>query len=100
MRYPTAVSFGAAVGLAALVLQSSSAAPCPVSLWASRTLATRSAPYSVAIEDVNGDTIPDLALAELDHVSILIGNGDGTFEAPVTYAVGAGGSTVAVKDLR
>jgi hypothetical protein len=41
---------------------------------------------------LNGDNKPDLVVidnANLGFVSILINNGDGTFAAPVTYAVGA-----------
>jgi hypothetical protein len=39
-------------------------------------------PFSVAVADVNGDGIPDLIVAnQLDNtVSVLLGNGDGTFQ--------------------
>ena len=52
---------------------------------------------SVAIADLNGDTIPDLVVANQcplgsecpnGVVGILLGNGDGTFQAPVTYGSG------------
>ena len=37
--------------------------------------------------DLNGDGIPDLAVANyVGNLSVLTGNGDGTFAAPVTYA--------------
>jgi hypothetical protein len=40
-------------------------------------------PASVAIGDVSGDGRPDLVVANLDSytVSVLLGNGDGTFGA-------------------
>ncbi len=40
-------------------------------------------PYSIAVEDFNGDGIPDLATGNVDDstVSILLGKGDGTFTA-------------------
>jgi hypothetical protein len=65
-------------------------------------------PTSVAIGDVNGDGKPDLVVANVYQndndtnggVSVLLGNGDGTFQAPVNY--GSGGDralSVAVSDV-
>jgi VCBS repeat protein/FG-GAP repeat protein len=55
---------------------------------------------SVAIADFNGDGKPDLALANPNSppatVSILLGNGDGTFQPQVSYAVGTAGSSYAL----
>ena len=54
--------------------------------------------YSLAVEDVNGDGKPDLIAANYcadsncvtdGSVGVLLGNGDGTFRAAVTYASGA-----------
>ena len=64
-------------------------------------------PYSVAVGDFNGDGLPDLAVVNSaypnDRVSVLLGNGDGSFRAPVSYPVGAGTGannyTVAVGDF-
>ena len=40
--------------------------------------------------DVNGDGIPDLVVAnqDSDTVSVLLGNGNGTFQAQQTFATG------------
>ena len=61
--------------------------------WANtQTPATGEYPYSVAVGDFNGDGIPDLAVANYSSntVTILLGNGNGTFHAaavsPVTGA--------------
>ena len=57
--------------------------------------------YSVAIGDLNGDKVPDLALANWnsDNVSVLLGVGDGTFAAATGYAAGFGPYSVAIGDL-
>jgi hypothetical protein len=53
------------------------------------------------VGDFNGDGIPDLAAAnEYDNsVSILLGKGDGTFQAHVDYAVGASPQSLAMGDF-
>lgn len=43
-------------------------------------------PSAVAIGDVNGDGVPDLATANNDDVSVLINRGDGRFSKSVAYA--------------
>ena len=50
-----------------------------------------SVPYPVAIGDVNGDGRPDLVTANYDSgdVSVLLGNGDGTFQPQARFAAGA-----------
>ena len=49
-------------------------------------------PFSVAIGDVNGDGRPDLVTANSgsDDVSVLLGNGDGTFRPQARFAAGRG----------
>lgn len=62
-------------------------------------------PISVAVADFNGDGHLDLAVANNNNsrppgtVSILLGNGDGTFQAPVNYSVQGSPFFVAVAVL-
>lgn len=63
-----------------------------------------SSPASVAVGDFNRDGKPDLAVANLGNndVSILLGNGDGTFHPAVNYSLGSGSpepAAVAVGDF-
>jgi hypothetical protein len=60
-----------------------------------------SAPSAVAVGDFNGDGIKDLAVANYgdNNVSVLLGNGDGTFQDAVNYAAGTYPSSVAVGDF-
>ena len=58
-------------------------------------------PYSVAVGDFNGDHKLDLVTANYvgNTVSVLVGNGNGTFQAPVNHSVGSNPSSVAVGDF-
>ncbi|MEO8680596.1 MAG: FG-GAP-like repeat-containing protein [Vicinamibacterales bacterium] len=64
-------------------------------------VATGWGPSSMALGDVNGDGTPDLAVASsyLPNVSILLGNGNGTFAPAVNYSVGTDPSSVAIGDV-
>jgi hypothetical protein len=65
------------------------------------------APDSIAVADVNGDGRPDLLIANVSAaggdtygtVGVLLGNGDGTFQAAQTYAAGGPAEAVAVGDV-
>ncbi len=72
-----------------------------VSFQAARTFEAGSYPYSVAVGDFNGDGVQDLAVANLssNYLSVLLGNGDGTFQVAQNLADGSGYS-VAVGDFR
>ena len=58
-------------------------------------------PRFVAIGDVDGDGKLDLAVANLtsNTVSVLLGNGDGTFQAQTTYTTGGFPVSVAIGDV-
>src|SRR5271165_2476210 len=43
--------------------------------------------YSVSVADFNGDGKPDLAVGSDNSIEILLGNGDGTFQALTPLAV-------------
>ena len=60
-------------------------------------------PFSVTAGDFNGDGKIDIAVVNQggssNDVAILLGNGDGTLQAPVTYAVGGQPFAVAAGDV-
>jgi len=72
------------------------------------TFATGTYPYSVTTGDFNGDGILDLAVANSNcfispcgggSVSVLLGNGDGTFQTQTTYATGGRPQSVTTGDF-
>ncbi|HVI08395.1 MAG TPA: FG-GAP-like repeat-containing protein [Candidatus Binatia bacterium] len=62
---------------------------------------TGKAPYGVAVGDFNHDGFDDIAVANDDglSVSVLIGNGNGTFQPHVDYSTGGNSTNVATTDL-
>jgi type II secretory pathway component GspD/PulD (secretin) len=71
------------------------------------SFAVGQAPVYVASADFNGDNILDLAVANNgaatstnsgDSVSILLGNGDGTFSAATDFPAGNGPTSIAIAD--
>ncbi|MDA8082726.1 MAG: FG-GAP-like repeat-containing protein [Nitrospiraceae bacterium] len=59
------------------------------------------APGQLQSSDLNGDAIPDIVTLDNgeNKIAVLIGNGDGTFRAPVYYATGANPQDMAITDL-
>ena len=70
----------------------------------SQTFGTGTYPYSVAVADLNADGRPDLVTANFNAntVSVLMGNGDGTFKPHTDSSPVAGdadATQVAIADL-
>src|SRR2546422_450783 len=61
-----------------------------------RTFDVGTRPSSVAVGDFNGDGKPDLAVANLTNVSVLLGNGDAIFRAAVNVSARADSLPAAV----
>jgi hypothetical protein len=59
------------------------------------------APQSIVTGDFNGDALLDLATVNStsDDVTILLGNGNGTFQAPVSFGIGKIPMSVATADV-
>ncbi len=87
--------------LAALVMPSEAGAGALFSLPTS--FPAGNSPRSVAVADLDGDTVPDLVTANAgygsDNVSVLLGNGDGSFQVAVPFAAGDQPRFVAIADL-
>ncbi|MCM3870888.1 MAG: VCBS repeat-containing protein, partial [Pyrinomonadaceae bacterium] len=86
----------------ALTAPFATAAPaCEASFGSSRTFAAGINPFSVALGDFNNDSYRDLAVANYSSgdVSILLGNGNGTFQTAVSYAAGTNPIYVTVGDF-
>jgi hypothetical protein len=54
---------------------------------------------AIVVADLNGDGKQDLVVGSADIVSVLLGNGDGTFQPAVTYPTGALANSLAVVDM-
>ena len=72
-----------------------------VSFIARRDFAVGAAPESVAVGDFNGDGVQDLAVANQgsNNVSVLLGNGDGTFQAARNFDAGRSPVSIVVGDF-
>jgi len=75
--------------------------PVNLAFGAPTAFGAGSGPTGVATGDFNGDGRLDLAVANLrsNNVSVLLGNGDGTFQAAVNYGAGSRPISVAVGDF-
>ncbi len=98
MKHRSACYFHLIGCLAALVMASEAAAGA---LFLGQKFAAGDRPVSVAVADFDGDTVPDLVTANnlSNDVSVLLGNGDGSFQAGVSFAAGVHPVSVAVADL-
>jgi hypothetical protein len=58
-------------------------------------------PYSLVVDDLNGDGKPDLVTANSwsGTAGVLLGNGDGTFQAAVSYSSGDVGNAVQISSV-
>ncbi|MFN0207394.1 MAG: FG-GAP repeat domain-containing protein, partial [Planctomycetota bacterium] len=86
IRYPGAVVLLMGTGAGAF-------AP-PNYLSASLTV-----PMDLAVADVNGDTRPDLLMSEGTNLSVLLGNGPGTFAPASVYDIGNFSEVILVDDI-
>jgi hypothetical protein len=80
--------------MAALMMASEASAGALFS--AAGTYAAGNRAHSVAVADLDGDSVPDLVTANRfsGDVSVLPGNGDGTFRSAAPVAVGDGPASV------
>lgn len=55
----------------------------------------------LAVADLNGDGVPDVVLCNLsaNHITVLLGHGDGTFPSSSSYAAGAEPIGLAIADV-
>jgi FG-GAP-like repeat len=57
------------------------------------------APFAVVLGDFNGDGKKDAAVTTLNGVSVLLGDGKGSFGAPATFSAGSGPAEIVAADF-
>src|SRR5262245_22214584 len=95
-----AVIFIAGLACAWLAIAAAAHGQCPSSFAAPVNYGANDNPRSVAVGDLNGDGKADVVVANSasSNVSVLLGNGDGTFATAANYDAG-GGTFVAIGDV-
>ena len=99
MHMRTRISVGVMTFL--LVLFGSPPRTVALEFAAAKSYPVDTAPMAIAVGDFNSDGKPDVAVANSgsNNVSILLNNGDGTFQAAVNYAVGTSPQALAAGDF-
>ncbi len=106
MRTTTMASSGRALSacFGALMVAASASAQAPPTFVYSPQIPTGLAPYAVEVVDMDGDgdrdiVTSDVADQEVSTISVVINNGDGTFNLPVSYEVGPSADDLSVADF-
>jgi uncharacterized repeat protein (TIGR01451 family) len=84
-----------------LVLLGSSANVAAIDFAAAQSYPVGTSPTAIAVGDFNGDGKMDIAVANTgsSDVSILLGNGDGTFQPAVNFSAGNSPKAISVGDF-
>jgi VCBS repeat-containing protein len=96
-----AATLSASVALSFTIGVPSALAQAPVSFSDPMSFAAGDSPVSVATGDFNGDSDPDLAVANRfsSDVSVLLGGAAGSFAGPISFPTGFFSNSVAVGDF-
>ena len=84
-----------------VAVEAAQAAPLPVNFAPKTAFGTGGNPLSVAMSDLDGDSSLDLVTANLgsDDVSVLLGDGAGSFGGLTDFAAGTEPSSISVSDV-
>src|SRR6516164_5374638 len=103
MRFARLCRFAAILSfsLMSLPIFAQTVTPLPIVKFSKAVTFTGYAAVFQAVADLNGDGHLDVVVAEDDAgVGVMLGNGDGTFQAPVSYSTGGfTRSPIAIADL-